>query len=79
MEKLGFTSLKLQKKNGSTWTNVVEITNVFYFSANTFSYSDSFVNQISGAQYRVQVTLRARRTQGEVQDLTITSNSIICH
>lgn len=79
MEKLGFTSLKVQRKNGSSWITDAEVTNEFDYSTDSFSYNETFSYLYSFCEYRVQVTLRARRAAGEVQDLTITSASIICH
>ena len=79
MEKIGFTSLKLQKWNGSIWTQEDEITSEYEYTTDYFNYSQSFTGLSSGYQYRVKVTLRAKRAPGEVQDLTITSDSIICH
>ena len=79
MQKLGFTSLKVQRWTGSSWVTDEEVTNQFDMSTDTFTYSNTFTGLYSGYQYRVRVTLRARRVPGEVQDVTITSDSIICH
>ncbi len=79
MQKLGFTSLKVQYWSGTSWVTDEEVTNQFSYSTDTFGYNHTFTGMHSGYQYRVKVSLRARRAQGEVQDLTITSDSIICH
>ena len=79
MQKLGFTSLKLQRKNGSSWITEDEITNEFDYITDSFSYINTFAGCSSGSQYRIKVVIRARRVPGEVQELTITSDSIICH
>lgn len=79
MQKLGFTSLKVQYWSGTSWVTDEEVTDQFSYSTNRFGYNRTFTGLNSGYQYRVKVTLRARRVPGEVQDLTITSNSIICH
>ena len=79
MQKLGFTSLKVQRWNGTSWVTDEEVTNQYSYNTNAFNYTNIFTGLYSGYQYRVRVTLRARRVPGEVQDLTITSDSIICH
>lgn len=79
MQKLGFTSLKLQKWSGSSWATEREVTNEFDYTTNSFGYSETFTGLSGGYTYRVKVTIRAKRAQGEVQDMTITSDSIICH
>lgn len=78
MEKIGFTSLKLQKWNGSIWTQEDEITNEYEYTTDYFSYTHSFTGLSSGYHYRVKVSLIAKRTLGEAQNLTLTSNGTLC-
>ena len=79
VEKLGFSSLKVQRWNGSTWVTDAEVTNQYSYTTKTFSYTDTFTGLYSGALYRVKVTISARRTLGEAQSMTVTSNVINCH
>ena len=79
VEKLGFSSLKIQRWNGSAWVTDAEDTGVYSYAANTFTYNNTFTGLNSGALYRVKVTISARRTLGEAQSMTVTSNVINCH
>jgi hypothetical protein len=79
MQKLGFTSLKVQRWNGSSWITDREETNQYDYSSDSFEYTQPFTGLSGGYTYRVKVTILARRVPGEVQNMTITSDSIICH
>ena len=79
MEKLGFTNLKVQRWSGTSWVTDREVTSNYVYTTNSYSYHKSFTGLSSGYQYRVKVTLRAKRAPGEVQDMTITSDNILCH
>lgn len=78
MEKLGIISLKLQQWNGSTWTSVDEITNEYEYLTDYFSFTHNFSGLTSGYHYKVKVSLIAKRTLGEAQNLTLTSNGTLC-
>lgn len=79
MQKLGFSSLELQQSSGVNWVTQSTVTNQFEFNTDSFDYDKTFSNLSSGYHYRVKITLYARRAPGEVQTITKTSDSIICH
>lgn len=79
MEKIGFSSLELQQSSGVNWVTQSTVTNQFEFNTDSFDYDKTFSNLSSGYHYRVKITLYARRAPGEVQTITKTSDSIICH
>lgn len=79
MQKLGFTSLELQQASGVNWVTQRTVLDQFDVNTDSFSYNKTFSDLTSGYHYRVKITLRARRVPGEVQDMTITTDSIICH
>ncbi len=79
MEKLGFSSLKVQRWDGNVWVTDAEITNQYSYTTQTFGYSHTFTGLYSGALYCVKVTLFAKRTIGETQSMTVTSSVINCH
>ncbi|MBR4659142.1 MAG: hypothetical protein IKP26_07825 [Clostridia bacterium] len=79
MEKLGFSNLKVQRWNGTTWVTDREATNQYEYTTDNFAYLHTFTGLYSGALYRVKVTLFARRAIGETQSMTVTSSVINCH
>lgn len=74
VDQLGFSSLKLQEKQGSDWVTVKSATNKYAYNTGLYSYSLSY-NGTKGNKYRFVVKYYAK--DGSVSDsLTVTSSTL---
>lgn len=77
VDKLGFSSLHIQRWNGSSWVNVVSWYNQYKYNTSTFSKIGSTSTATSGAYYRAVCTFYAEK-DGETESVTVTTSYIKC-
>ncbi|MCL2672133.1 MAG: hypothetical protein FWF10_08870 [Clostridiales bacterium] len=77
VEKVGLTTITLQRWNGSAWVVTNTWTNQFAYNTNTFSWTKSDISAISGASYRVSATFYAQNGT-DTHSITVTTSSITC-
>ena len=65
VEKLGFPSIKIQEKRGSSWTTVKTVTDKYGYNRINYSYSGPY-SGTAGNQYRVIVEYYAK--DGDISD-----------
>lgn len=78
MQKLGFTTIRVQHWNGSSWEDVWTKTDQFSTNTNYFAYVKTLGNMTSDDYYRVSVDFYAKKGFLQTQTLTIVSNYIRC-
>jgi hypothetical protein len=78
MQKLGFTTLKVQHWNGSTWEDAWTKTDQYLYDTNYFPYVKTISNMASNDYYRLSVDLYAKKGFFLVQTETIVSSYIRC-
>ncbi len=78
MKKLGFTTLRVQHWNGSSWEDVWTKTDQYLYDTDYFPYVKTLSNMASNDYYRVSVDLYAKKGFLQVQTLTVVSNYILC-
>lgn len=74
VDKLGFSSIELQEKQGSDWETVKSATNKFGYNRINYSYSISY-NGTIGNEYRVYVKYYAE--DDGVSDTKTTTSSAL--
>ena len=79
MKKLGFTVLKLQHWNGSSWEDVWSVSDQYSLNTDYFAYLTTRSGLVSNDFYQVTVELYAKKGFLQVQKQTITSNYILCN
>ena len=77
VDKLGFSSLHIQRWNGSSWVNVVSWYNQYKTNTSFFLKSGSTSTATSGAYYRAVCTFYAEKS-GETESVTVTTSYITC-
>lgn len=77
VDKIGFTSLQIQRWNGSAWVNAVSWTNKYKTNTSSFSFTGSTSSATSGAYYRAVCTFYAEKN-GETETVTVTTSYIQC-
>lgn len=77
VDKIGFTSLQIQRWNGSAWVNAVSWTNKYKTNTASFSFTGSTSSATSGAYYRAICTFYAEKN-GETETVTVTTSYIQC-
>lgn len=77
VDKLGFSSLHVQRWNGSSWVNVVSWYNQYKTNTSFFLKSGSTSSATSGAYYRAVCTFYAEK-DGESESVTVTTSYIKC-
>jgi len=78
MQKLGFTALRVQHWNGSSWEDVWTKTDQYEYNTDYFSYVHTLSNMASNDYYRVSVDLYAKKGFLQVQTTTLVTNYIRC-
>lgn len=78
MKKLGFTTLRVQHWNGSSWEDVWTKTDQYLYDTDYFPYIKTLSNMASNDYYRVSVDLYAKKGFLQVQTLTVVSSYILC-
>lgn len=78
MKKLGFTTLRVQHWNGSSWEDVWTKTDQYLYDTDFFPYVKTLSNMASNDYYRVSVDFYAKKGFLQVQTLTVVSNYILC-
>ena len=74
VDKLGFTSLKLQEKQGSKWVTVKSATDKYAYGIAVYSYSLSY-GGTPGNQYRFVVKYYAK--DGDIVETRSTTSSVL--
>lgn len=74
VDKIGFSSLKLQEKQGSKWVTVKSATNKYAYNTSLYSYSMSY-SGTSGNEYRFVVKYYAK--DGSVSDTKNMTSSVL--
>lgn len=74
VDKLGFPSIKLQEKRGSSWTTVKSASDKYGYNRANYSYSISY-DGTSGNEYRVVVEYYAK--DGNVSDTKTKTSSVL--
>lgn len=74
VEKLGFPSMKLQEKQGSSWVTVKTVRDKYDYNTAIFSYSISY-SGTAGNQYRVIVEYYAK--DGDISDTKTKTSSAL--
>lgn len=74
VDKIGFPSIKLQEKRGSTWTTVKTATDKYGYNRANYSYSISY-SGTAGNQYRVIVEYYAK--DGDISDTKTKTSSAL--
>ena len=77
VDKIGFSSLHIQRWNGSNWINVASWYYKYKTSTSVFSFTGNANNAISGAYYRAVCTFYAEKN-GETESVTVTTSYIKC-
>jgi len=77
VDKIGFTSLRIQRWDGSKWINAVSWTNKYKTNTLSFSFTGSTSSATSGAYYRAVCTFYAEKN-GETESVTVTTSYIKC-
>lgn len=77
VDKLGFSSLYIQRWNGSAWVNALSWYNKYKTNSLTFVFSGSTSAATSGAYYRAVCTFYAEK-DGETESVTVTTSYIKC-
>lgn len=78
MKKLGFTTLRVQHWNGSSWEDVWTKTDQYLYDTDYFPYVKTLSNMASNDYYRISVDLYAKKGFLLVQTLTVVSDYILC-
>mgnify|MGYP006988850537 CR=1 FL=1 len=78
MEKLGFSKLIIQHWNGSSWDDVVQITDQYSLNTTQFTYSYTASNLNSGDYYRATAYFVARKTWLLIEKKTVSTSYITC-
>lgn len=79
MQKLGFTALRVQHWNGSSWEDAWTKTNQYAYDTDYFAYVKTLSNMSSNDYYRLSVDLYAKKGFLQVQTETIVSYYIRCN
>lgn len=74
VDKLGFSSLKLQEKQGSQWATVRSATDKYTYNSSDYSYSLSY-GGTPGNQYRFVVKYYAK--DGDIVETRSTTSSVL--
>ena len=78
MQKLGFTTLKVQHWNGSSWEDVWTKDDQYSYNTDLFSYVKTLSNMVSNDYYRISVDFYAKKGFLQVQTETVISYYIRC-
>lgn len=78
MQKLGFTTLRIQHWNGSSWEDVWTKTDQYDYSTDYFAYVKTLSNMSSNDYYRLSVDLYAKKGFLQVQTKTLVTSYIRC-
>lgn len=78
MQKLGFTTLRIQHWNGSSWEDVWTKTDQYAYDTDYFAYVKTLSNMSSNDYYRLSVDLYAKKGFLQVQTETIVTTYIRC-
>lgn len=78
MQKLGFTTLRIQHWNGNSWEDVWTKTDQFAYDTNYFGYVKTLSNMASNDYYRLSVDLYAKKGFLQVQTETIVTTYVLC-
>ena len=74
VDKLGFPSIKLQEKQGSSWVTVKSATDKYGYNRASYGYSLSY-NGTSGNEYRLVVEYYAK--DGNISDTKSRTSSAV--
>lgn len=77
VDKLGFSSLYIQKWNGSSWVNVASWYNQYKTNASSFIFTGSITGASTGSYYRAVCSFYAEKS-GEIVTATATTSYIQC-
>ena len=78
MQKLGFTTLRIQHWNGSSWEDVWTKTDQYAYDTDSFAYMKTLSNMSSNDYYRLSVDLYAKKGFLQVQTKTLVTSYIRC-
>lgn len=78
MQKLGFTTLRVQHWNGSSWEDVWTKTDQYVYNTDYFAYVKTLSNMASNDYYRLSVDLYAKKGFLLVQTKTLVTDYIRC-
>lgn len=78
MQKLGFTTLRVQHWNGSSWEDAWTKTDQYLYNTDYFPYVKTISNMASNDYYRLSVDLYAKKGFLQVQTVTLVSSYIRC-
>ncbi len=77
VDKIGFSSLHIQRWNGSTWVTVASWYNQYKTNSISFAFTGNASGANSGSFYRAICTFYAENS-GETDSVTVTTSYITC-
>lgn len=78
MTQIGFSSLKVQKWTGSTWSDDLDLGSKYSNNTNSCVYNKTLYDAVSDSYYRLECKAYAKNSSGQTQTVTFTTEYITC-